>query len=353
MYPPGKTPALRVLEVLLQLHNTQHTSLEKTVSHKTRYERAQFLRRFFRDLQSKAGFKIAPDPRNLGQRHVHAMVQVWQREKLAPATIQTYLSFLRGLAMWMRKPGFVRKPERYGLSLEEYQRHETAQRDKSWTGNGIDTETLIAQASAYDARAGASMRLMLMLGLRRKESVQCRPHAHVHSFADTGLPDDQKLADHYLRVKGKGGRVRWVPLATPTQWAAIEQARAAVDGAGDHMGAPGHDLKTNLRRLDYVLGKFGLTKRQQGTTGHGARHEYLQDEWRADTGVPAPIRGGPPVDPDLDRHARLRVSRAAGHARIRAAGAYLGAQPRTVRPGPSVGGAQDSGKANDSADGNA
>jgi len=49
----------------------------------------------------QGGLKTVPDPRNLGQKHIRAMVQVWQQEHLAPATIQTYLSFLRGLAMWM------------------------------------------------------------------------------------------------------------------------------------------------------------------------------------------------------------------------------------------------------------
>ena len=34
------------------------------------------------------------------------MVQVWRGDKLKPATIQTYLSFLRGLALWTGKPGF-------------------------------------------------------------------------------------------------------------------------------------------------------------------------------------------------------------------------------------------------------
>ena len=132
-YQPGKAPPLKVLEVLIKLFNTQHTALEKTVSHKTRQERAQFLRRFFRDLKQKAGFKTVPDPRNLGQKHIHAMVQVWQQAHLAPATIQTYLSFLRGVAMWMGKHGFARKPGHYGLRLAEYQRHETAPRDTSWT----------------------------------------------------------------------------------------------------------------------------------------------------------------------------------------------------------------------------
>jgi len=168
-YVPGKALPLKVLDVLIELFNTLHTALEKTVSHKTRHERAQFLRRFFRDLKLKAGFKTMPDPRNLGQKHIRAMVQVWQRERLAPATIQTYLSFLRGLGMWMGKHGFVRPPAYYGLALDEYQRHESAQRDKSWSGQGIAVDALIAQVCAFDVHVGASLRLIQAMGLRRKE----------------------------------------------------------------------------------------------------------------------------------------------------------------------------------------
>ena len=40
-YRVGRTPRLKVLEVLLTLFNALHTSLEKTVSHKTRVELAQ------------------------------------------------------------------------------------------------------------------------------------------------------------------------------------------------------------------------------------------------------------------------------------------------------------------------
>jgi hypothetical protein len=299
-----------------------------------------------RTLHTDAGFKLAPDPRNLGQRHVQAMVKVWQRRKLSPGTIQTYLSFLRGLAMWLNKPGFIRRPEHYGLTPDEYERHENAQRDKSWSGNGIDVEALLAQVSAYDARIGASMRLMVKVGLRRKESVMCRPYAHVHPFEETGLPDEQREADRYLWTKGKGGRARWLPLATEEQQSAIAHARSVVSGHDAHMGAPDRDLKSNLRRLDYALRKFGLTKRESGTTGHGARHDHLQGQYQDTTGTPAPVRGGGPVDQGLDRQARLRVARIAGHARLRSAGAYIGAirrspagsrdpaQGETGKPGP-------------------
>lgn len=323
-YPPGKTSPLKVLEVLIELFNIQHTSLEKTVSHKTRQERAQFLRRFFRDLKVKAGFKTVPDPRNLGQKHLRAMVQVWQREHLASATIQTYLSFLRGLAMWMGKHGFVRKPNHYGLSLEEYQRHEYAQRDKSWSAHGIDIDALIVKVGEYDRYVGASLRLIQAMGLRRKESVQFRPFDSVVAFEETGLPPDQKMADRYVRIKGKGGRVRHIPLDNPARQAAVEFAQGIAACHDAHMGNPAQHLKQNLRRFDYVLDKFGITLRQRGVTGHGLRHEVLNDVYETISGTPSPVRGGTAVEPTVDRAARQAVSQLAGHARTRAAGAYLG-----------------------------
>ncbi len=331
-YIPGKAPPLKVLDVLLELFNTLHTALEKTVSHKTRHDRAQFLRRFFRDLNLKAGFKTMPDPRNLGQKHIRAMVQVWQRERLAPATIQTYLSFLRGLGMWMGKHGFVRAPTYYGLALDEYQRHEYAQRDKSWSGQGIDVEALIAQVCEFDVHVGASLRLIQAMGLRRKESVQFRPFAHVIPFNETGLPADQRQADRYAWVKGKGGRVRWIPLDRPVRLAALAFAQGVVSSRDAHMGDPERDLRKNLRRFDYVLEKFGVTLRERGATGHGLRHEVLNGVYQEVTSEASPVRGGGAVLPEVDRVARQAVALLAGHSRLRSAGAYVGSIPKPAGP---------------------
>lgn len=324
--PPGHTAPQRVLETLIELFNTRHTAREKTVSHKTRAERARFLRRFFHDLQVKAGFHTVPDPRNLGQKHLHAMVQVWQRELLAPATIQTYLSFLRGLASWLGKPGFVRSPSYYGLSLEEYERHGYAQRDKSWSAQGVDVETVLVQVALFDARIAASIRLMHALALRRKESVMFRPHTHVVPFEQTGLPLESRKADEYVWIKGKGGRVRWVPLETESQRAAVRLGRALVTSQDAHMGDPTLSLKRNLRRLDYALEKFGITKRQAGVTAHGLRHENLNDLYESLSGTLSPVRGGHRVCvvSDVDRVARLAVSERAGHSRMKASSAYIG-----------------------------
>ncbi len=323
---PGHADPMRVLDLLISLFNAQHTALEKTVSHKTRHERAHFLRRFFRDLRLKAGFKTLPDPRNLGDRHVRAMVAVWQKERLAPGTIQTYLSFLRGLALWLGKPGFIRKPDHYGLSPAEYQRHEYAQRDKSWTAAGVDIDALIERVCAYDRYVGASLRLIRAMGLRRKEAVMFRPHCCVVAFEATHLPDELRQADEYVWIKAgaKGGRPRFVPLDSPQRIEAMQFACAVAQGPDAHLGDPHRRLKENLRRFDYVLARFGITSKGLGVTAHGLRHEALIDHYMERTGgVAPPVRGGE-VTPELDAAARLSTARLAGHHRLRASGAYLG-----------------------------
>lgn len=323
---PGSADPMRVLEVLLKLHNHRHTARLKTVSHKTRHERAEFLRRFFRDLQLRAGFKTLPDPRNFCNKHIQAMVDVWRADQLKPATIQTYLSFLRGLAQWLGKNGMVRAPAHYGLALDEYQRHEAAERDKSWTAQGVDIESLIDKVCAYDPYVGASLRLARTFGLRRKESVMLRPHLCVVPFESTGLPHDKWQADHYVWIRqgAKNGRQRFVPLNTPQRIAAIEHAQTVAIGRDAHLGNPAQELRKNLRRFDYVLEKFGVTRRQLGVTGHGLRHEALIDEYVATGGQLPPVRGGEGLPPEQDRVARLTVSRLAGHSRVRVANAYLG-----------------------------
>lgn len=325
-YRVGRTPPLKVLDILISLFNTQHTATQKTVSFKTRQERADFLRRFFRDLQCKGGVKTLPDPRNLGDRHVRAMVGVWQQEKLVPATIQTYLSFLRGLALWTGKPGFIRKPSFYGLSREEYERHDASGEDKSWTAKGIDIDALIEDICKYDPYIGVSMRLIRTMGLRRKEALMFRPWSCVVPFEDTGLPLDKRQADWYAAIVAgsKGKRPRHIPLDSPQRLAAIEQARSLAAHRDAHMGRPGASLKQSMKRFMYVMVKFNITKKALGVTAHGLRHDVLIGKFEELTGQPVPIRGGLKLPKGIDHPARQAVAELAGHARRRASNAYLG-----------------------------
>ena len=326
-HPPVKTSPMRVLEILIMLFNHQHTAKQKDVSFKTRQERAYFLRRFFRDLKKKAGFKTSPDPRNLGGRHVAAMVAIWQQERLAPATIQTYLSFLRALAQWTNKPGMIRQPSAYGLKPAEYERHEATDRDKSWSAHGIDIAGLIASISQFDACVGAEVWLMRALRLRKKEAIMSRPHQCGVPFEATGLPLHKKKADFYARIESgsKGGRERFVALDTPEKLAAIEHAKTVVVTLDGHMGHPSHNLEQAMARFGYVMRKFGVTKKKLGITSHGLRHEGLIDDYEKLTGHAAPIRGGAKLPKTIDTPARQEVAELAGHSRRRASSAYIGA----------------------------
>lgn len=330
LHPAGKTDPLRVLDVLLRLFNAQHTAREKTVSYKTRQERAQFLRRAFLDLRANGGFKTLPDPRNLNQRHVQALVDLWKRDGLAPATIQTYFSFLRGLAQWVGKPGLIREPAYYGLGIEQYQRHSYAEQDRSWSAQAVDIDALIEQVCLHDPYVGASLRLIRAFGLRRREAVMMRPHACVVPFEATGLPVELQEAERYVRIKAgaKGGRERFIALSTPERRAALAHARHVAVGHDAHMGHPDGDLKQNLRRFHYVVGKFGITAKGLGITAHGLRHEALIDHFESIAGTAPPVRGGNSSPQDRDHLARAAVARLAGHARVRVADAYLG------RPAP-------------------
>lgn len=327
-YPIGRSNPLAVLEVLLKLFNHEHTTFMKSVSHKTRAERAAFLRRFFRDLRARAGFKTLPDPRNLGQKHIAAIVKVWQEDGLQAPTIQTYLSFLRGLARWLGKNGFVRQPTFYGLKPDEYQRTGIADRDKSWSAQQVDIDALLEKVSAYDAHVGGCLRLIRAFGLRRKESIMLRPNSCVMSFEATGLPLSDKRAENYVWVRqgAKNGRQRFLPLDTPQRIAALAYAQATTAALGSDapMGSPSRDLRGNLRHFDYVVRKFGISAGGLGITAHGLRHEALIDEYVALTGQQPPVRGGEAADPQAEADARKAVARFAGHERTRASSAYLG-----------------------------
>ena len=154
-----------------------------------------------------------------------------------------------------------------------------------------------------------------------------RPNACIVPFEVTGLPEEEKQADRYVWVKqgAKNGRERFVPLSTTQRIAAIEFAQVVAAEPEAHLGDPNHDLKHNLNRFDYVLGKFGITSRSLGVTAHGLRHDALIEEFVVRTGQQPPVRGGGELAPDIEKAARQAVAKLAGHTRKRASNAYLGA----------------------------
>ena len=226
----------KVLEVLIKLFNTQHTALENRLAQDAAGTRAVSAALLPRP-EAEGGLQDGAGPaRNLGQKHIH------DGAGLAAGASGTgddpdLPELPAGLAMWMGKHGFVRKPGHYGLSLEEYQRHESAQRDKSWTAQGIDAEAVIAEVCQFDLRVGASLRLMSALGLRRKS--RCSS-GHSSMSCRSARPGCQRTSSRRIGMHGSRARAAgcagfpwtvrfiWRRWSLPKAWSTVATPTWAI-----------------------------------------------------------------------------------------------------------------------------
>jgi integrase len=78
-----------------------------------------------------------------------------------------------------------------------------------------------------------------------------------------------------------------------------------------------------MRRLRYVMERFGITKRDLHVVPHGLRHQFAADRYHDETGHPPPVAGGPAVPAAVDAAARRGVSILLGHGRTQITNAYL------------------------------
>ncbi len=293
---------------------------DKIVSHESSANRRDLLVLAMRELRG-LGFTLE-SPYNLQQRHVRALAKYWEERGLSSSTIANRMSALRALSIWIGKEGMIQKAADFVSDPSVVQRKQASTEDKSWTATGIDIPALIGMIEQYDPRVGLQLRLMKAFGLRRKEAVMFRP-----------LKADMGLA---IRVRDgtKGGRERVVLVETLEQREILDFAKSKVKGVNEHIGHPDHNLEQAIRRFNYVLERFGVTKNGLGITSHGLRHQHLNDLYERIAGVASPVRSGS-LTADIDQltHdiARARVSQDAGHARLAISNAYIGARTSPKR----------------------
>jgi hypothetical protein len=321
-----------VLQLVLQQHNWRHSTKHKGVSHKTIAERARFCFWMFDFLRvHPKHFKL--DPRSFSGRHVEAVTRYWQAEahagRMSPATIQTYFSFMKTFAGWIGKPRLLKPIECYFDDPKLYKRSMATTIDKSWRAQGVDADQVIRDVEAYDVRVAASLKLMQAFQLRFKESVMLRPHTDVVSAAQAGKPGD--VVAHYLDTHrgSKGGRARMFPIDNAMRQGAIDYARRVVVCVNESVGDPSLSLEQAMRRLRYVMERFGVTRAGLGVVPHGLRHQGAADDYRAMTGELPPVAGGGVVERELDAQARQCIAERLGHGRRQIVSAYLGSRPAT------------------------
>ena len=326
---------MHVLALILRRHNWEHTVKAKNVGHRTAQARGRlciWVFRFLRDNPVKA-FKL--DPRSFSGRHADFVLAHWCAEakagRLAPATIPTYYSHLKTFTSWIGKPKLLKPIQAYFDDPTLYRRSVVTTQDKTWRAVGVDLPSVVRDVESYDVHAAACLWLMLAFGLRFKESLMLRPHADVVTAPQAAnrsaaVRENVGGADEYLDThRGtKGGRRRYIPIDDALCHHALTYARHVAKGSEGSVSDPNLTLVRAMRRLRYVMERFGITKRDLHVVPHGLRHQFAADRYRDATGHPPPVAGGPAVPGAVDVAARRGVSTLLGHGRIQITSAYLG-----------------------------
>ncbi len=241
-------------------------------------------------------------PRSLKPKHIEALLKLWRGQELSIGTIKNRMAVIRWWANKVDKRNVVaRSNEYYGIP------------DRRFITNESKAKTVTQEQleKVRDEHVRMSLELQQAFGLRREEAMKFQP-----SFADQG--------DHILLKASwtKGGRERIIPIRTDEQREVLTRAR--------RLAGLGSLIPSNRNYVHQMRVYEGNTLRAGLSHMHGLRHAYAQNRYEELTGWKCPAAGGPnskaltPEQRELDREARLTISRELGHEREAVTAAYLG-----------------------------
>lgn len=251
---------------------------------------------------NRMGFRDAKDVQDLKPKHVHRLVEHWQKNDIGVGTIKNRMSALRWLAEKVGNNNLVKpRNEDYGIENRVYVTNE----DKSVR---FEQDKINAIADPY---VQASALLQREFGLRREEAMKFQP-----SYADKG--------DHIILKPSwcKGSREREIPIRNDSQRAALERVHEL---AKQGSLIPRNKMyKDQIGTFERSMAKVGLSR------SHGARHAYAQERYRDLTNRDCPAKGGKTsneltkAEKAIDRSAREQISQELGHEREQVTAQYLG-----------------------------
>lgn len=235
-------------------------------------------------------------------KHVMALVSHWKGQNIASGTIKNRMSHIRWWADKVGKASVVERNDSLGIERRVYVDNEA---EKART---LDYEKL---ARVVDPYVRVSLSLQEAFGLRREESIKFSS-----SYADKG--------DRVI-LKGswtKGGKPREILIRTPEQRCVLDRAAKLMGGGA--LIRRDRNYVQQLRSYERETIRVGLDK------NHGLRHTYAQQRFQELTGFKCPAVGGPTskelslAQKDVDRSARIEISRELGHEREQITAIYLG-----------------------------
>ena len=231
--------------------------------------------------------------KNLKEKHALALIERWRGEGLSSGTLKNRLAVLRWVYEKVNKSWMLAKRNAdYGIERRQYLTNVNKAREA----------TLESLERIRNEHVRLSVEMQRQFGLRREEAMKIQV-----AWADRGT---------YLMLKGswtKGGRERSIPVRTEAQRNLLERVKQLTDRG------------SLIPRDKTYVNHMRTYKRQVAAAGleklHGLRHAYAQDRYLELTGWKAPAAGGPSRDKlsdeqkQLDKDARMTISRELGHGR--------------------------------------
>lgn len=240
--------------------------------------------------------------KNLKEKHALALIERWRGEGLSSGTLKNRLAVLRWVYEKVNKSWMLAKRNAdYGIEKRQYLTNVNKAREA----------TLEGLERIRNEHVRLSVEMQRQFGLRREEAMKIQV-----AWADRGT---------YLMLKGswtKGGRERSIPVRTEAQRNLLERVKQLTDRGS--LIPKDKTYVNHMRTYKRQVAAAGLEKL------HGLRHAYAQDRYLELTGWKAPAAGGPSRDKlsdeqkQLDKDARMTISRELGHGREIISVVYLG-----------------------------
>lgn len=270
-------------------------------SHATRSNRERILSQCATQVR-ELGFRDARSVQDLKPKHVHRLVDSWQKQGISTGAIKNRMSALRWLSDKIGQSDLVKaRNEDYGIENRVY----VTNQDKSVDFNSRSIEAI------NHPSVQASAMLQREFGLRREEAMKFQP-----VYADRG--DRIVLKASWC----KGSLEREIPIIHQSQRDALAHAHKIANTGS--LIPRDKSYVQHLRTFEKQMAKVELSRT------HGARHQYAQERYRELTGRECPARGGKTsaeldkAEKAQDRDVRLQISAEMGHQRESITAVYIG-----------------------------
>lgn len=242
--------------------------------------------------------------RYIKEKHIRRLVNHWLTvDELGAGTIKNRMSHIRWLMQKVNKASAIPSNDNLNIPKRIYVTNE----DKSRELTDDDLNKI------HDDYMEMSLKAQKLFGLRMEESLKVQPFV-----ADQG--------DQFFVKKSwaKGGRERTISIVTAEQRQWLDDCKLLVKFKKNSLIPTNTSFITYYRRFRQRCDRNGINKR------HGHRHLYAQQRYQALTGMPCRAKGGlfwkemTKEQLELDKAARLQISKDIGHSRASISNAYLG-----------------------------